>query len=168
MAEERRFPWRGAFIGLAALVVLAGTAVIGAYAGGVRLVRAGDADPAVAGSGQGSGLWQALSPEQRAKLRRALGQAWRGARAERAAARQARMRVVTLAAQANYDTAAMQDALSAMRAADALVAAKIHDGLALAMADLTPSERAALLAASARFRGRGAPPPQTRNDRPDL
>jgi uncharacterized membrane protein len=154
MAEARSSAWRSVFIGLSAAAIVMGAAAAGAYANGVRLTRATETGGVPAVQGQPHPLlWQALSREQRGALRRALGQAWRSARQERIAAGQARLRVIGLAGQDAYDPAAMQEALAAMRAADAAAAAKIHDNLAVAMAALSPEERRALLAAAARFRG---------------
>ncbi len=155
MAEGRGFPWRGACFGLAALATVAVTAGLGAFASGVRLTRAAPtAEQSLQEPGaRGLGLWQALDRDQRATLRRALGQAWRAAAEERAASRQARLRVIGLAASDAYDSAQMRQALADMRTADTAATAKIHDSLAAAMANLSPQERGALLAASARLRG---------------
>ncbi len=148
------FPWRTLlFLSLAFNLLLIGGAV-GAYTAGVRVQREA---PAVVGAAipAGPGAFMlALPPDVRAEVRAALEDTWAETRAEREAARDARQAVLDAARAEPFDAAAMNVALGAMRAADAVVAQRYHEAVTETFGALTPEARRAATEALAQPRPR--------------
>lgn len=148
------FPWRTLlFVSLAFNLLLIGGA-IGAYSAGVRVQREA---PAVVGAAIPAGpgaFMMALPPEVRAEVRGALEETWAQTRVEREAARDARQAVLDAARAEPFDAAAMNAALGAMRAADAVVAQRYHEAVTQTFGVLAPEARRAATDALAQPRPR--------------
>lgn len=144
----KAFPWRTAlFVSLALNVLLIGAIV------GWRLesMSAREPEPPARGAFMAS-----LSPDERAELRRMLRAAFFQTRNERIAARRERAAVMDLATAETYDAAAVREALRRMRAADAVLLARVDDAVVAALADLPPEQRRAAVEALARERAAAA------------
>ncbi len=131
------------FVSLAVNLLLVG-AIAGAGLSELRHQRE-RATQAVARAPNMRAVMESLSPERAAEVRRKVFEGWRDARAQRQAARQARLDLVRIAGADTYDVAAAKAAFARMRAADASVAAHFHGVVAEAMASLTLEERRSLL-----------------------
>jgi uncharacterized membrane protein len=117
-------------------------------------------------------ILDSLPPERASEVRSAVINTWMKARAERQGAREARLGVARAVAAEPYDVAATKAAFAKMRAADGAVAARFHDVVAEAMAQMTVEERRALLRqlAGRRLQNRraGAPDEAMRETPPPL
>lgn len=148
------FPWRTAlFVSVAVNLVLI-SAALGAFASGARLSRPANLEVAADGpflTGQRA-FMQALSPEARRTLRRELAGELIAMREERAASRAARRALYEAARAEPYDPARVRAAFAEVRAADAVLLAGFHDGLAEGLSRMDASDRAAALDALQRGR----------------
>lgn len=133
------FPWRTAlFVSLALNLVLI-SAAVGALASGARLERpVAQAMPRALGQ---RAFMEALPEQARRDLRRDLATSVIDMRAQRRAARQARLALLEAARAEPYDVTRVRAAFTEVRAADIAVAAAFHDSVADALGKLQPDER---------------------------
>lgn len=131
------------FVSLAVNLLLVG-AMVGVGLSELRHQRE-RASLAVARAPNIRALMQSLPPERATEVRQKVIGAWRDARTQRRAARQARLDLVRIAGAETYDVAAAKAAFARMRAADASVAGRFQDVVADAMVSLTLEERRDLL-----------------------
>jgi len=133
------FPWRTLlFLSLAFNLLLIGGAV-GAYSAGVRVQREAPTGAAIP-AGPGA-FMLALPPDVRGQVRGALEDTWAQTRAERERARAAREAVLEAARAEPFDAARMNEALTQMRAADAIVTQHYHEAVTATFGALTPGAR---------------------------
>jgi uncharacterized membrane protein len=90
-------------------------------------------------------LLSALPPERAQEVRARVVDAWRDAREQRRAARQARVAVAQAVGAETYDAVAVRRAFAQMRAADGALAEHFQGVVVDAMATMTVQERRALL-----------------------
>jgi uncharacterized membrane protein len=135
----------GLYASLALNLVLVG-AVAGALAAGVRLDRPHGPPPFERGADEGgrAELMHKLGPEQRELLRRTARQGFEATADLRVTARDARQRLVALAAAPTFDRAAIEAQLAQVRRLDGEVAAAFSGALLDAMAAMSPADRAAV------------------------
>lgn len=159
------FPWRTALFISVALNLIVVSAAVGAFLSGARLEQpAPEAaeEPQLNDRLAGQrAFMMALPPETRATLRRELGRDVIAMRAQRTAAREARIALFQAARTEPYDAARVRAAFAAVRQADMALLEGFHNSLSDALGRIEPAERAAALDALGRRQPAtedGAPP----------
>lgn len=159
--SERRFPWRATlFFSLAFNLLLVGL-IIGAVAAGARLRR--EAPGAAFARADFAQVMEALPPDSRRVVRRAIVRGWLQSRDDRSEAGRLRREAFEIAATEPYDVERVRAAFARMREADAATTGVYHDRIAEALGELTPEHRRAALEAI----GRAARARRTPNLTPD-
>jgi len=163
--HPKSFPWRTLLIASAALNVALIGGLIGTYAAGARLERPVPAQvlATIRGPGQRA-FMEALEPQTRRVVRRALLARLPDFREPRQRSRAARVALLEIARQDPYNSEATRAAFADVRAADAEMAALFHDIVADVLEDLPPEQRRDALNALARHLHERPPPP--RRDQP--
>jgi len=136
------FPWRTALFLSLALNLVVISAVVGAVASGARLERPLQQAPAAGPAAvTPRAFMQALPPESRRIMRRALTGAAVDLREQRAAARAARLELYEASRAEPYDVERVRAAFAATRAADAAIISRLHDTVADALGRIDAEDR---------------------------
>lgn len=140
----KSFPWRTLLLVSVAINLL----LLGAIAGhrlSTRKEMIAKAEQAVGRAPNIRPLLEALPPERAAEVRSQLARAFIANRDKRAAAREARRKLITVGMAEPFDAQAMRAAYAEVRARDEAVSAAFHEVTVDAFVQMTPQERQAAL-----------------------